>query len=245
MKGQGSTVTLGWPFRFMAITKVITVPSDLPHARLYLEDIEEICLILLESQKEDREGRYADPASEPPRARFLMKGLSLDTTEDLKEYGGSATDLTIEVGSRFGSCQLVFRFLLSPHLSLYSLDKERDFATYGKIRAILERRELTVRNISAKIPDWVVFCFSALVPVVGISALLRMSPGHRLVPAVLCAGALVLVLYFCVRPSRVYFIRSHESSKSRSQKTRDYIEKLAFLIVGALIGVVISRLLPR
>jgi hypothetical protein len=229
----------------MAITKVITVPTDLPHARLYLEDIEEICRILLEFQGGERAGRYVDPASEAPRARFLMEGLSLDTTEDLKEYGGSATDITVQVGSGLAACQLEFRLLSSPVLRLYSSSTERGFATYGKVRAILERRELTVRNITAKMPGWLAFVFLYVVVYGGAFAFAKLSPGHRMVPAVLSAGILVWVLYFGLRPSRVYFVRSHESSRSRSQKTRDYIEKIAFLIVGTVIGVVISKLLSR
>jgi hypothetical protein len=229
----------------MAITKVISVPSDLPHARLYLDDIEEICRILLDALREERKGTYRDETAEAATARFLMKGLSLDTTEDLMEYGGSATDLTVKVGGEYGGCQLEFRLLSHPRLSLYSLGTERAFATYGKVKAILDRRELTVRNITAKTPDWLVFPFSMVVSYGGAFAIAEVPPGHRLVPAVLAAGMVAVVLYFGVRPSRVYFVRSHERSKSRSQKTRDYIERIAFLVGGALLGIALSKLFPR
>lgn len=67
----------------MAITKIIEVPSDLPHARVYLDDIEEIRRILYEALREEREQSdirrldredATDEEAEPITASFQMEG---------------------------------------------------------------------------------------------------------------------------------------------------------------------------
>jgi hypothetical protein len=237
----------------MAITKIIEVPSDLPHARVYLDDIEEIRRILYEALREEREQSdirrldredATDEEAEPITASFQMEGHRFDSIEDLREYGGSTTEITLNVSYRYGNCEVAFRTLLAPRATLYSLKGDRKFATYAKVKAVLDRRALTLRNIVSQLPDWVTFALPYLIVPLAVGTIAA-ATSHRVLAMVLIFGTLGLVTYYCLRPSRVYFVQSHERTKNRSKQLRDYAEKLAFLIVGGLIGAWLSKLFGR
>ena len=55
----------------MSITRIVSVPDELPHAHLYLDDVEQICHILSEASQATRgEG--------PIGTTFSIKDLQMD-----------------------------------------------------------------------------------------------------------------------------------------------------------------------
>jgi hypothetical protein len=77
----------------MAVKRIHKVPDELPHAHLFLDDIEEISKILLAAH----EPVLAHTKREP-RISFVIKDSQMDSIEDLKVRGGSTAELRITVG---------------------------------------------------------------------------------------------------------------------------------------------------
>ena len=64
----------------MTVTTVRKIPSGLPHAHLYLEDVEEICKILLDA--------FSRPSTSQPTILFsLGEDLQMDSIDDLERRG--------------------------------------------------------------------------------------------------------------------------------------------------------------
>src|ERR1700690_610014 len=115
----------------MGITRIVKVPYELPHAHLYLDDVEQICGILRDAL------RTATPDS-PTVLTFSTKDLQMDSIEDLEEHGRSATNFTIKVSRSavgvFGDCSIELHSLSGPTIYLYSLDSEAAWSTYSKVK---------------------------------------------------------------------------------------------------------------
>jgi hypothetical protein len=128
----------------MAIRTIREIPSKLPHAHLYLDDIEEVSTILL----------AAAPASadqkEQPRIIYTIGDTELDSIADLQTRGGNTTNLRI---GRWGF-GLTFRFYAQPEVELYGLGTDQAWATYGKIKSIFDRRQLRIKNAIGSLPRW-------------------------------------------------------------------------------------------
>jgi len=79
------------------------IPDTLPHAHLYLEDVQEITNILLEAT-----APVITRFREETKVVYRAGDWEMDSIDDLRTLGGSATDFQISVGSRslFNSVQL-------------------------------------------------------------------------------------------------------------------------------------------
>jgi hypothetical protein len=139
----------------MAIRTIPTVPSELPHARLYLDDIEEISSILLKAAALDlaKWGREA-------RISYAIGDTKMDSIRDLETLGGGTTKFDINVGPWGPSVS--FRFYSNPQVLLQSLDAEQAWATYGVVKSIFDRRQLTVKNAVDSLPLWLKLSLWAL-----------------------------------------------------------------------------------
>src|SRR2546428_1212985 len=106
--------------------RIEAFPSYLPHARLYLDDIEAITNVVVEEilQKLDNEVK-TDPHKVASRAsdikiQYLLGKEQMDTISDLAEQGGSTTRLTVTVeGPRYVGCSLEIRGSDEPWLRLH------------------------------------------------------------------------------------------------------------------------------
>jgi hypothetical protein len=156
----------------MAIHKIHAVPDDLPHARLYLDDIEEISRILLEAaaaaqaesarrfEKDlgsDTQSLAGKAAAEAISKRDLHVNYTIgdsrmDSISDLQTYGGSTANFRIQVGTWGNGIR--FYFWSKPTIELHSLDDKSQWSTYGKIKSVFERRQLRTKNAIEALPGW-------------------------------------------------------------------------------------------
>ena len=248
----------------MAIHKIHAVPRDLPHARLYLDDIEEISGILLEVVAEAladsgrrRESNLGSPAqsqagkaaTEAVTARdlnvsYTIGDTRMDSVADLQTYGGSTSNFKIRVGS-WGN-NVSFYFSLRPTIELYSLDEERQWSTYGKIKSIFDRRQLRTKNAIAGLPGWLKWSAWILFSTIP-TAITLTSMGKSIELYVLTGWLIVLALFAFLlwRRSRVFLVRSHERSKMASEKRRSYARDIIFIAIGAVISQLVSRLFHK
>ena len=70
-------------------------PETLPHAHLYLEDVQEITNILLEAT-----APVLTRFREEAKVVYRAGDSQTDSIDDLRTLGGSATDFQVSVGSR-------------------------------------------------------------------------------------------------------------------------------------------------
>src|ERR1700720_2374004 len=124
-------------------------PETLPHAHLYLEDVQEITNILLEAT-----APVLTRFREEARVVYRAGDSQMDSIDDLRALGGSATDFQISVGSRslFNIVQL--RRHLEPEIRLYSLGQQECSAVHAKLEAIFDHRQLTIKNAILRGPRW-------------------------------------------------------------------------------------------
>ena len=227
----------------MAIRKIHTVPNELPHARLYLDDIEEASRILREAVSIKFQN-----SDEQPRVVYKIGDLQLDSIDDLQTRGGSTEELEIEVGKR-GSTELRFRGTLKPSIMLYSLDSDVQWSVYGKIESIFERRRMGMKNAIEGLPGWLKWLFWVLIAFVVPNAIWLIPNGthigHWLIgTSFITYLILVVTLGFTIyQPSKVFLVRSHESAIAATAARKGYVRDLVFLVLGALIGGVINHFL--
>lgn len=217
----------------MAIRTIREVPSDLPHARLYLVDIEEISQILLEAAKPGIAKRMGEA-----EISYSIGDTKMDSIHDLKTLGGGTTKFEIVVGP-WGP-RLSFRFFMHPELLLHSLDDELAWATHAKVKSIVDRRQLRIKNAIESLPGWLKW---------SLWILLSLSPEylpHVQHPVYFLIGyttIFVLVGYELTRPSRVVFVRSHERTRRSSEARRKNLREIIILVVGGVVGGLIIELI--
>ena len=198
------------------------VPRELPAAHLYLEDVEQTCSILSDADR-------ANWPQRPIEVSFSSKDLRMDSIEDLKIHGGSTTEFSIGVAV----LGVEFHYYKDPTIHLYSLDSESAWATYSKVKAILDARQFAVKNAFARLPYW--FRVTLWVLVVFIFPALLLARTRWFVDAAYWI-ALAAVFFVMIRPSRISFVHSHERSKVATQNRKGYIKAVILLFVGAIIG---------
>jgi hypothetical protein len=224
----------------MAIRKIISHPSVLPYAHLYLDDIEEICRILTSALTD-----CGDPGLDDPKTFetvFTTGQLALDSIEDLEQLGGSATNFTVKLRMGYKECDVEFRSYAETRASLYSLNSDLIFATHAKLTSLFEQRELTFRNVVARLPWWLPSLAMMALIYAAVPVILALH-WNRIAVAGIYLGVLAILLYLGSRPSRVSFVRSHERSKLSRGRRSEYLGKIIFLIAGGLIGALISKLI--
>ena len=202
-------------------------PETLPHAHLYLEDVEEIANILLEAT-----APVLTRFREEAKVVYRAGDSQMDSIDDLRTQGGSATDFQISVGSRslYNSVQL--RRYLEPQIRLYSLGQQECSAVHAKLKAIFDHRRLTIKNAIFggpwwnaifRLPGWLKWI--AYVAILLSPILFRTVVGHiHPLAGVVHIGptffvgywifvALLGFIYFW--PSRVSFVHSSSTSAAR------------------------------
>ena len=203
------------------------IPDTLPHAHLYLEDVQQITNILLEAT-----APVLTKFHEKAKVVYRVGDLQTDSIDDLRTLGGGATDFQVSVGSRslYNSVQL--RGHLEPQIRLYSMGQQECWAVHGKLEAIFDHRRLTIKNAIFggpwwnaifRLPGWLKWI--AYVAILLFPGLLSAVVGHvRPLARVVHIGptffvsywifvALLGFIYFW--PSRISFVHSSSTSAAR------------------------------
>ncbi len=216
----------------MAIQKIHELPGELPHARLFLDDIEEISKILLNAYT----ASLAETRKEA-KITYTIGDLRMDSIDDLQTLGGSTTDFRITVGEH-GSAEVGFRgFFLNPSIALYSLDEQERWAVYAKIKSIFDRRQLGIKNAITVLPTWLKGSLWALLGALIPSVCGWLVPTRfGFWPAIGYAVLTLLGFVVLLRPSRVFLVRSHESSNLSSAAMKGYVRDFILIIIGALVA---------
>ncbi len=220
----------------MAIQRIHELPRELPHARLFLDDIEEISMILLNAYTP------APPEErEEAKITYTIGDSRMDSIADLQTLGGSTTKLRISVGDHLRAVE--FRGFWNPEIALYSLDEQKRWAVYAKIKSIFDRRRLSMKNAITSLPGWLkalpwasVLLAPYLVWLVPRATLFVL---WFLIGYIVLAVALGFVKY---RPSRVFLVRSHERSKVSSAAWKVNVRDFVFIVIGGVVTAVVTEI---
>jgi len=222
------------------------IPDTLPHAHLYLEDVQEITNILLEAT-----AAVLTKFHEKAKVVYRVGNLQTDSLDDLRTLGGSTTDFQVSVGSRslFNSVQL--RAHLEPQIRLYSMGQQECWAVHAKLEAIFDHRRLTIKNAIFGGPMWnAIFRLPGWLKWIAYVVIL-LSPGlfsavvghiHPLARVVHIGPtffvgywifvALLGFIYFW--PSRVSFVQSNESATRRKAFVAIMLLVTVAVVAGAI-----------
>jgi hypothetical protein len=114
----------------MAIKQIREIPRELPLARLYLEDLEEISHLLQDCIPADSTGQLV-----PITYRLIEE--TADSIDDLKQLGSVVSELEISVPH----CSVTIRQHFASVYSSPSFNEGERWKLYSLIKQIFERRE--------------------------------------------------------------------------------------------------------
>jgi hypothetical protein len=165
----------------------------------------------------------------------------MDSIDDLQKFGGSSTNCEMKVGS-WGT-GLRFTYYTNPELQLYSLDEEQEWATYGRVKSVFDRRQLRIKNAIESLPGWLKWSLWVLIV---LSPEFFPHVRHGLYFAIGYVSLMIFIgsMYF-LYPSRVFFVRSHERTRTSSEARRRTVREISILVIGGAVGGVINELIHR
>jgi len=224
--------------RAMATVKIRTHPNELPHAHLYLDDLEEISNILISAYKGAEGGENLE-------VHYNLGDTKMTTISDLEAHGGRTTKMRIELVNAadrwgFDRADINFNGFLNPRIQLSSRDDGHFWSAYSAIKAVFDARRYVLKTAITDLPSRVktlaYLVFFILLPLVVLPLLDKYNVrGTGIFWAVFIAFA-VLLGFTLFRPSRVSFVRSRDrwkaTSESRARLSRDII----LLLIGTAIG---------
>jgi hypothetical protein len=210
-----------------------SIPTKLPPAKLYLDDITEIVQILTES----------DPGCQ---ATFVAGKSKCDTLDDLKDLGGRATDFVMHISSP-GKHQTLELTSSSTRIHIHEIgDQLPAWSKYVNVAAIFEKRRLRLKSI-ARALGWRIFAGLWLLTI----ALWMFTP-HVLKPVPpyelprLATGIViaVAVVYYFVSSQSIVYLR-HPHKVGAANWLTDHKPEIIVGIICALLGAVTSQVLER
>jgi hypothetical protein len=149
-------------------------PSELPPARLYLDDIQEVMEIFREASKY----RQSEPRKDDQETvRFETKNETCDTIEDLKQIGGSTNHFLLTMNKRFGYGLTLRASSWGCSWSTQGLTDEGEWYAYAKFASLFKARKVWWKALMHAIPTWT-YLLVALVPYV-LTHVLPMSFMNR------------------------------------------------------------------
>jgi hypothetical protein len=215
--------------------RIEVVPSALPHARLYLDDIESIEQIFKDSILKAIKAEATDNSRTVPEldTTYVMGREEMDSIDDLLEQGGSSTRFHFEVHAResYRYCLLSLNGPSSlPSVYSYGIDNAGEWGLHAKVAAVFKRRSMPIRNLLEGLPSGVkVGAWTVAGAMTWILAKVQ-TTSHPLLWNVIAITYLAYVLLLVaaafilmLRPSRVYFVRSHERSKASRERRKQYV----------------------
>ncbi len=210
-----------------------SVPTDLPPAKLYLDDIREICDIL-----KDSTGDWS--------VRFVVGNRRCDTLDDLLELGGRTKKFAIDITAPNKSRNLDIT-PYSSRINVYDYGEGRsdEWSIYAKVAAVFENRKLKLKAASRAVEGWIFFGLAAVLFWVGMLRPFSRPINVHDAPVLIGTTLLALVVgyYFVESHSVVYLRYSHEAGARRWFD--EHLSQIIMLIIGAVVGAVMSRIADK
>jgi hypothetical protein len=240
----------------VAIRKIQEVPSELPHARLFLDDVEQIVDLLRDATTRYQTRRYqrTDARTEPPPVTVVYRlgDLELDSVQDLQAHGGGAANFRIQAvtGDWVRVEVALVGWATNPHIRI-PFEKDEAWTTYAKVKAVFDSRQLRLKNAVLDLPGWVkallYVAFVFVAPIGGPLVLYALRLGGAYVVSywVVLSGILTVFFYVMFRPSQVILIRSRERQQRSWAAKKSFLHDLLIFALGSIAGALVNYFLPR
>jgi hypothetical protein len=233
----------------MAKTTILSVPSELPHASIYLDDLFEIERILYQ---------YFSELPNSPTISFhyiIDETIRMTTHDDLISHGGESEDfsLIIETGKEYSSHEkvLIFYSSLNPSFSVpFQLNKYR-WAVYAQIEQIFRARSKKLPTFLGLIPRPALYGLYGSFSMMGtfvVGALISLvlySGFHKYWPYILIGTVVYLIVFIPImvsvktieRSDKIYLQFQRDSHKALESTRKEWFGKIVLLALGTIMGV--------
>jgi hypothetical protein len=138
------------------------VPTELPPARLYLGDIEQVVQIFLDAEKADRVRspipEYVEEARSEPKTTFTIRDYICNSVEELPKIASKTRQLVIEV-SRYSFSAKLDVDTWTTRWHSYSITPEEQLFVHHRLKALFEEKRILWRTAARALPWWVVSIF--------------------------------------------------------------------------------------
>jgi hypothetical protein len=210
-----------------------SIPTELPPAKLYLDDINEILQILTDS-------------SADCQASFVAGKSKCDTLDDLKDLRGRTTHFVMDISSA-GKHQTLELTPAVTRIHIYEIgDQLAAWSKYVNVAAIFERRKLRLKSAVRSVGSWVFAGLWLLTVAVwmfvpnpakrlSIYQLTHLATGVSLAAAV--------VYYFVSSHSVVYLRYPHRVGAGRW--LQDHKPEIVVGVICALMGAIATRIVEK
>lgn len=210
-----------------------SIPTKLPPAKLYLDDIDEIVQILTESDTECR-------------TSFVAGRSKCDTLSDLKDLRGRTTHFVMDISSA-GKHQTLELTPSVTRIHIYEIgDQLAAWAKYVNVAAVFERRKLKLKSAVRRLGSWMLAGFWLLAVAVWMfvphpARRISIYELPQLVTGVLLAAA--VAYYFASSHSVVYLRYPQRSNASRWLE--DHKPEIIVGFICALMGGIATRIVEK
>jgi len=209
-----------------------SIPSNLPPAKLYLDDIHEIFRILTDSNPECE-------------ASFIAGQSKCDSLDDLKELRGRATHFVMNISSPRKHQTLE----LTPSVTRLHIDELGDqlvaWSKYVNVAAVFEKRKLKLKSIVHSLAPLLVasLCLLtfALWMVPHAAKPLSIYELNRIVAGMLLATA---VVYYLIRSHSIVYLR-YPRRVGLGSWLEDHKPEIIVGIICILTGVIATRVVEK
>lgn len=222
----------------MAITRLPKpVPDDLPPARLYLDDIEEIATILAaalgETTPEVKQGEKAPDI----QTKFRIDDKVSPQIGDFEHLKKRTHDLTVTVSK--GNCQArIFITESNTFWSSFEMSREKSLDTHSKLKTVFDEKKLWWRARARMAPWWTFLFFypAVFILTVILASLYPQLKAHSAEIASIVATLLTLVAFAAVfigsrRHSTVILSYSSDARAKREELW----SKVSLILITALV----------
>lgn len=207
-----------------------TIPSQLPPAKLYLDDIGEILQILTDSNPNHQ-------------ATFVAGQSKCDTLEDLKQLRGRATHFVINVSSP----QKHQTLELTPSATRIHIDEVGDqliaWSKYVNVAAIFEKRKLRLKSAVYAIAPMLFagLCLLALIAWMFVPHAVQPLSINELNRLVTGTVLVLAVVYYFVSSHSVVYLRYPQRVGVR-RWLEDHKPEIIVGVIGVLLGAIATRI---
>ncbi len=226
----------------MTKTAIRTIPRQLPHASIYLDDLFEIEDIFVNQAK-------GLPTPVPITFEYILgSSIKITTRDELIEHAGSCSEFSLRLRSEKPYVNTsVINIIGMAHIQFeipYFLS-DQAWEIFGKVEQIFKMRRDRMKAFADALPNKASLLPWAWVLVLVVVSLLL----HRsLPPSLYWGGALLLFSPFLFgaigiwKKNLIYLRFIRMDQKARSAAWKDRAEKLVWLLIGLAVGLLFDRL---
>jgi hypothetical protein len=210
-----------------------SIPTKLPPAKLYLDDIAEILQVLTDS-------------SADCHVNFVAGKSKCDTLDDLKDLGGRTTHFLMDISSS-GKHQTLDLTTSATRIHIYEIgDQLVAWSKYVNVAAVFERRRLRLKSVVRSVGSWIFAGLWLLIVAVWIFVPHAAKPVSRYELHYLATGVILAaaVLYYFVSSHSVVYLR-YPHKVGAGRWLEDHKPEIIVGVMCALMGAIATRVLEK